>query len=249
MWIEDLSDDVILRIISFYRFAARDVILQAKPNARVLYRAMLERKYPLSATRSMQSLLSLMTMGGVPQTEDLNGIDYAPYPTMSLGDSLKPFEGLKRFLQPPFTHTKGHGKNNVQVQGHSCIFTGAIVFGSNIRYIETKIGQYTIPGSRIYYKTRGQGVNEIAQYEFPSDFQKKNEIPIKGIPICAVFQYAYLHCNTNGRIHSMISLCNFINDPISRYHVATASWVCKHHGGGSYLCIQDGLPFMCVKIE
>lgn len=206
MWMKDLNTDTMLRLIRFYGFVARDVILQGLPDLATVYQSVLKQDYPPSTMKCMMRVLKMKAIKNLIGIKGNNGIRYLYQPVLPIS------RNQRWWFHPSLRHAQGRNGNDINITyDDACLFTGSIVFGRNLRYIEAKIGQRVVPGSRIYYKTQGNDVDEIVEYMFPLCLGE-TRAPIAGIPSCLLAEKTYLCCNASGRIHSAINIDNSIKN-------------------------------------
>lgn len=234
--LDELNDDVILRMIYFFRFSARDVILQAKPHAQKLYRQKLQKKYPSFAVKGMKGVLKMMSIKGIPMYESLYVTNPMPF---GMGDIRN-----ARHLRLPFDRYSVPGASSLRLSTlWDGILRGAIIFGSNIRYIEMAIGMAVIPGSRVYFKTKGNSTKEFLGYKFPLSFKSVDtweEMTIQGLPLGNIFSSIFFQCNRSGKINKITVIRDQYQDEWKSKRMNDAIWEAPN----GFTIFRDEPPYL-----
>lgn len=229
-----LNGDALLRLMPFLNFVARDVVLELRPDIRSDYRIDLAKQYNPTAVAGITRALGYLQTKGIPLALAYPNRGQ-PTPQFSMGDSPRlayarnglQYQELRVYL--PFHLHANIGSRMATLARAADTFRGALVVGTNIRYLELGIGLDIMPGSRTYYKTRSGGKRAQALrpkgVKAPTDtlcYQVPHFVDqYRGLPLLALqFAPVKIQCNPDGVLHSMWAVYDFENNSEKRSAMA-----------------------------
>lgn len=113
--------------------------------------------------------------------------------------------GFPMLVWPTLSFSPGH------VHRTGDIWVLSIVFGTNVQWIEVVIGDYVLPGSRVYYRQPkdGRGTPRFCRYNAPQLMHNYAGCPMAMINMSVV----RLTCNHGGTIHRSSNHYGYLDFP------------------------------------